>query len=185
MIVALGESIVAIGIGAADLPVNLALASVAVLGLLLAACLWWAYFGGDDARAERALAAVPDDRRGAVAIRAFGYWHLLMLLGIIALAAGLKDAIGHAFDQLDLAHALMLAGGVALFLVGDVLFRRTLQIGTGHLRAGAAALAMATIPLGLTVSALAQLVVLVATLSGSLLAEAKLAKAGTAHGAAA
>jgi low temperature requirement protein LtrA len=185
VIVALGESIVAIGIGAADLPVNLALASVAVLGLLLAACLWWAYFGGDDARAERALAAVPDDRRGAVAIRAFGYWHLLMLLGIIALAAGLKDAIGHAFDQLDLAHALMLAGGVALFLVGDVLFRRTLQIGTGHLRAGAAALAMATIPLGLTVSALAQLVVLVATLSGSLLAEAKLAKEGTAHGAAA
>ncbi|HTE67811.1 MAG TPA: low temperature requirement protein A [Actinomycetes bacterium] len=185
VIVALGESIVAIGIGAADLPVNLALASVAVLGLLLAACLWWAYFGGDDARAERALAAVPDDRRGAVAIRAFGYWHLLMLLGIIALAAGLKDAIGHAFDQLDLAHALMLAGGVALFLVGDVLFRRTLQIGTGHLRAGAAALAMATIPLGLTVSALAQLVVLVAALSGSLLAEAKLAKAGTAHGAAA
>ena len=185
VIVALGESIVAIGIGAADLPVNLALASVAVLGLLLAACLWWAYFGGDDARAERALAAVPDDRRGAVAIRAFGYWHLLMLLGIIALAAGLKDAIGHAFHQLDLAHALMLAGGVALFLVGHVLFRRTLQIGTGHLRAGAAALAMATIPLGLTVSALAQLVVLVATLSGSLLAEAKLAKAGTAHGAAA
>ena len=183
VIVALGESIVAIGIGAADLPVNLALASVAVLGLLLAACLWWAYFGGDDARAERALAAVAEDRRGAVAIRAFGYWHLLMLLGIIALAAGLKDAIGHAFDQLDLAHALMLAGGVALFLVGDVLFRRTLQIGTGHLRAGAAALALATIPLGLTVSALAQLVVLVATLSGSLLAEAKLAKA--AHGAAA
>jgi len=185
VIVALGESIVAIGIGAADLPVNLALASVAVLGLLLAACLWWAYFGGDDARAERALAAVAEDRRGAVAIRAFGYWHLLMLLGIIALATGLKDAIGHAFDQLDLAHALMLAGGVALFLVGDVLFRRTLQIGTGHLRAGAAALALATIPLGLTVSALAQLVVLVAALSGSLLAEAKLAKADTAHGAAA
>jgi low temperature requirement protein LtrA len=185
VIVALGESIVAIGIGAADLPVNLALASVAVLGLLLAACLWWAYFGGDDARAEHALAAVPEDRRGAMAIRAFGYWHLLMLLGIIALAAGLKDAIGHAFDQLDLAHALMLAGGVALFLVGDVLFRRTLQIGTGHLRAGAAALALATIPLGLRVSALAQLVVLVAALSGSLLAEAKLAKADTAHGAAA
>ena len=64
VIVALGESIVAIGIGAADLPVDLALATVAVLGLLLAACLWWAYFGGDDTRAERALATVPDDRRG-------------------------------------------------------------------------------------------------------------------------
>ena len=102
IIVALGESIVAIGIGAADLPVDLALATVAVLGLLLAACLWWAYFGGDDTRAERALAAVGDDRRGWVAIQAFGYCHLGMLLGIITLAAGLKDVIGHAFDPLDL-----------------------------------------------------------------------------------
>ena len=120
VIVALGESIVAIGIGAAGLPVDLALAGVAVLGLLLAACLW-AYFGGDDTRAERALAAVPDDRRGWVAFQAFGYWHLLMLLGVIAMAAGLKDAIGHAFDPLDLAHALMLLGGAALFLAGDLL----------------------------------------------------------------
>jgi low temperature requirement protein LtrA len=173
VIVALGESIVAIGIGAADLPVDLTLASVAVLGLLLAACLWWAYFGGDDTRAERALAAVPEDRRGWVAIQAFGYWHLLMLLGIIALAAGLKDVIGHAFDPLDLAHALLLSGGAALFLAGDVLFRRTLAIGPGRLRAIAAALALATIPLGLTLSALTQLVALVVVLAGSLLAESR------------
>jgi low temperature requirement protein LtrA len=172
VIVALGESIVAIGIGAADLPVDLALTSVAVLGLLLAACLWWAYFGGDDTRAERALAAVPDDRRGWVAIQAFGYWHLLMLLGIIVLAAGLKDAIGHAFDPLDLAHALMLGGGAALFLAGEVLFRRTLAIGPGALRATAAALALATIPLGLTVAALAQLAAVLVVLAGSLAAEA-------------
>jgi low temperature requirement protein LtrA len=171
VIVALGESIVAIGIGAADLPVDLTLASVAVLGLLLAACLWWAYFGGDDTRAEHALAAVPDDRRGWVALQAFGYWHLCMLLGIVALAAGLKDAIGHAFDPLDLAHALLLSGGVALFLAADVLFRRTLDLGPGPVRATAAALALATIPLGLWLSALVQLVVLVLVLAGSLAAE--------------
>jgi low temperature requirement protein LtrA len=176
VIVALGESVVAIGIGAAGLPVDLALVSVAVLGLLLAACLWWAYFGGDDARAERALAAVGDDRRGWVAIQAFGYWHLVMLGGIITLAAGLKDVVGHAFEPLDLAHALLLSGGAALFLAGDVLFRRTLDIGPGHLRAVAAALALATIPLGLTVSALAQLAVLVLFLSGSLLLEARAAR---------
>jgi low temperature requirement protein LtrA len=173
VIVALGESIVAIGIGAADLPVGPGLTSVAVLGLLLAACLWWAYFGGDDARAERALAAVPEDHRAVVALRAFGHWHLLLLLGIIVLAAGLKDAIGHAYDPLDLAHALMLSGGAALFLAGNVLFRRTLRIGPGRLRAAAAALALATIPLGLAVSALAQLAVLVAVLAGSLLFEAR------------
>jgi low temperature requirement protein LtrA len=171
VIVALGESIVAIGIGAAELPVDLALASVAVLGLLLAACLWWAYFGGDDTRAEQAMAAVPEDRRGWVAIQAFGYLHLCMLLGVIALAAGLKDAIGRAFDPLDLAHALLLAGGTALFLASDILFRRTLAIGPGRIRAIAAALALATIPLGLTLSALAQLVALVLVLAGSLAAE--------------
>ena len=177
IIVALGESIVAIGIGAADLPVDLPLATVAVLGLMLAACLWWAYFGGDDTRAERALAAVPDDRRGWVAIQAFGYWHFGMLLGVITLAAGLKDVIGHAFDPLDLAHALLLSGGVALFLVADVLFRRTLHIGPSTYRAIAAALALATIPLGLTVSALAQLATLVLFLAGCLLLETRSARA--------
>jgi len=173
VIIALGESIVAIGIGAAGLPVDLALASVAVLGLLLAACLWWAYFGGDDTRAERALAAVDDDRRGWVAIQSFGYCHLLMLLGIIALAAGLKDAIGHAFDPLDLPHALLLAGGPALFLVGDAFFRRTLRLGPARLRVLAAALCLATIPLGLAVSALVQLAALVLVLAASVLAETR------------
>jgi low temperature requirement protein LtrA len=177
VIVAIGESIVAIGIGAAGLPVDLALASVAVLGLLLAACLWWAYFGGDDdTRAERALAAVPDDRRGWVAIQAFGYWHLVMLLGIIAMAAGLKDAIGHAFDPLDLAHALMLSGGAALILAGDLLFRRTLQLGPAALRATAAALALATVPVGLTLSALAQLTTLVLVLAAALTLERRAAR---------
>jgi low temperature requirement protein LtrA len=171
VIVALGESIVAIGIGAAGLPVDPALASVAVLGLLLAACLWWAYFGGDDTRAEHALAAVGEDRRAAVAVRAFGYWHLPMLLGIIVMAAGVKDVVGHAFDHLDLAHALMLSGGVAIFLAGDILFRRTLGIGPGRLRAVAAALALATIPLGLTVSAVGQLAALLLALAASLTAE--------------
>jgi low temperature requirement protein LtrA len=175
VIVALGESVVAIGIGAAHLPVDLALASVAVLGLLLAACLWWAYFGGDDRRAEQALAAVGDDRRGWVAVQAFGYCHLLMLLGIIALAAGLKDAIGHAFEPLDLAHALLLAGGVAAFLAGDILFRRTLRIGPARHRAAAAVLALATVPAGLAVSAVLELTVLGIVLAGSLAAESPVA----------
>jgi low temperature requirement protein LtrA len=171
VIVALGESIVAIGIGAAGLPVDLALGSVAVLALLLAACLWWAYFGGDDTRAEHALAAIPEDRRGPVAVQAFGHWHLLMLLGIIVMAAGLKDVVGHAFEPLDLAHALMLSGGAATFLAGDVLFRHTLHIGPGRLRALAAALALAILPLGTAVSGLAQLAALLLVVAASLAAE--------------
>jgi low temperature requirement protein LtrA len=171
VIVALGESVVAIGIGASSQPVDLALITVAVLGLLLAACLWWAYFGGDDARAERALAAVAEHRRAAVAVRAFGYWHLPILLGIIVLAAGLKHAIGHPFDPLDGAHALLLAGGVAVFLAGDVGFRRTLRLGPGRVRAAAAVLCLAAIPVGVAASAVLQLTFLGIVLSGSLAAE--------------
>jgi low temperature requirement protein LtrA len=106
-----------------------------------------------------------------VAVRAFGYWHLPLLLGIVALAAGLKDAIGHAFDPLDLAHALLLAGGVATFLAGDVGFRRTLRLGPGRVRATAAVLALATVPVGLAASAVAQLTALGIVVGGSLAAE--------------
>src|SRR5499427_8332981 len=58
VIVALGESVAAIGIGAAPAGVTFAVALTAVLGLALSAVLWWTYFGdGDDARAEQAIAA--------------------------------------------------------------------------------------------------------------------------------
>jgi low temperature requirement protein LtrA len=171
VIVALGESVVAIGIGAGGLPVDAPLAGAAVLGLLLSACLWWIYFGGDEVRAERAMAAAPPERRPRLAIDAFGYCHIPILLGVIAVAAGMKPTIAHAFDPLTTGQAAALAGGVALFLLGDVLFRRTLAIGRGPLRTVAALLAPVTIPLGVAVSALAQLAVLVLLLAGLFAAE--------------
>ena len=171
LIIAIGESLVELALGLSELELGFSVAAVAVLGLALSACLWWTYFGGDDGRAERALAAVPEDRRAAVAVRAFGYWHLPVLLGIIVLAAGLKHAVGHAFDPLDLAHALLLSGGVAVFLAGDIGFRRTLRLGPSRLRAVAAVLALATIPLGLEASAVLQLSLMGIVLSGSLAAE--------------
>jgi low temperature requirement protein LtrA len=63
IIVALGESIVAIGVGAVALPVNAELIMVVALGLALVYLLWWTYFGGDDEAAERALASLPPQRR--------------------------------------------------------------------------------------------------------------------------
>jgi low temperature requirement protein LtrA len=112
VIVAIGESVVAIGIGAAGLQVTVELCLVAVLGLLLSAALWWTYFGGrDDAAAERAMHALPRAARGRVAIDAFGYAHLVMLLGIVCVAVGLKKATGHAYGTLHAGEALALAGG--------------------------------------------------------------------------
>ena len=171
VIVAIGESVVAIGIGAAGLPVNAALVAVAVIGLMLSACLWWVYFAGEEARAEQALAAAPPRRRPRMAVDAFGYWHLPILLGIVAVAFALKKSTGHAFDELDLAPAIGLAGGIATFLVGDVFFRRTLGIDTGPYRAAAAVLTLATIPLGLAASALLQIAALVVVFAGALALE--------------
>jgi low temperature requirement protein LtrA len=171
VIVAIGESVVAIGIGASSLPLDTELAGVAVLGLLLTACLWWAYFGGDDEAAERALAREPLAQRAWKALIGFGVWHLPILLGIIVTAAGLKKAVSHPFDHLHTPQALSLAGGVAIFMLGDALFRRTLDIGTGAVRAATGIAALATIPLGLEVSAAAQLAALVLLLAGALAGE--------------
>jgi low temperature requirement protein LtrA len=172
VIIAIGESVVAVGIGAGGLPVDLALVGVAVLGLLLSACLWWAYFGSGDAdRAETALGGAPAYERQWLSVTAFGYWHMPMLFGVIAIAAALRHAIGHASQELSTEQALLLGSGAALFLLGEVMYRRTLGLGRGPWRVVGAVLAVATIPLGLGVSAAAQLGALVAVLAGAFAAE--------------
>jgi len=170
VIVAIGESIVAIGIGAEQLALDAALTGVAVLGLGISAALWWAYFGKDeDRRAEHALEAAPD--QGRAAIDAYGYCHLLLLLGIIVMAAGFKHAIAHPHEAQELDYALEVAGGAALFLAGDVLFRRRLAIGAVGWRLVAAGGVLATVPLGMVTSATLQLAAMLAVMTGALVAE--------------
>ena len=173
VLIAIGESIIAVGVGAGAAPLDLELAAIAVLGLACSACLWWVYFGtGDDTRAEHALAATPPDRRASVAVAAFGYWHLPILLGIIALAAAEKKVVAHPLDPLETEQAVTLGLAITLFMLGDVLFRRALGIGRGARRIVAAGLAVATIPLGLAVAWL-QLAALVAVIAGALASEAR------------
>jgi low temperature requirement protein LtrA len=165
IIVALGESVVAVGIGASHLEVTAELLAVAALGLVLAAELWWTYFGGDEEEAERALRATQPTTRAFLAVNGAFYWaHLLLLLGIIAVAAALEYAIAHAFDPLEFARALTLGGGAAAFFAGDILFRRFLGLPFRPWRAAAALIAVATIPLGTEASAFVQLAVLAGAL---------------------
>jgi low temperature requirement protein LtrA len=172
VLIAIGESVVAIGIGAAGLEVNAELVAAAVLGLLLSAGLWWAYFGADDdEQAERALADAPAARQPWIALEGFGIAHGFLLLGVVLTAAGIKKGIGHAYDPLDTAQALVLGGGVALFLAADVAFRRILGLGRSPHRTVAALLALATIPLGTAVAAVAQLAALVVVLAAALAGE--------------
>ncbi|WP_196809040.1 low temperature requirement protein A [Conexibacter woesei] len=161
IIVAVGESIVAVGVGASGLAVNAELVLFAVCGLLLSASLWWTYFGGDDERAEEALAALPTRARAVAALDGYGFAHYALLLGIVFVAVGLKSATGHAYDASSTGEAAVLAGGAALFLAGDVWFRRVLRIGAGTgRRAVAAVVVLATIPLGTEVAAIAQVAAL-------------------------
>jgi low temperature requirement protein LtrA len=173
IIVALGESVVAVGIGASELEVTGELLLVAVLGLAVSAALWWVYFGHDDDEAREALLAMRPTKREFLATNVAYYWaHLLLLLGIVADAAGLEEAIAHPFDRLDFAFALALGGGTALYLMGHALFRLSLGLNFKPWRGLAAALALATIPLGTEASALAQLAALVGVLGVCLAIEA-------------
>jgi low temperature requirement protein LtrA len=159
IIIALGESIVAIGAGVVGQHIDLFLVIVAVLGLSVSYLMWWVYFGGDDTLAERALGSVEPARRGRAAIEAYGWAHYFLLLGIVFAAAGVKKAVSHPLGHVTLAQALVLAGGVSLYLLGDVWFRRVLRIGQLRFRAIGAMVVLATVPLGL-VYAVAELVAL-------------------------
>jgi low temperature requirement protein LtrA len=174
VIIAIGESIVAIGVGAAGLPVDLWLIVAAVLGLSLSYLMWWVYFEGGDGGAEHALTAVPMRQRAWVAIVSYGYAHYFVLIGVVAVAAGIKKAVGHASGHLTTGQALVLAGGVACYLVGDVWFRRTLRIGVARYRLAAAVLAFATVPVGLYVGG-AQMLALAVLLMATLYAETRFA----------
>jgi low temperature requirement protein LtrA len=178
MIVAIGESVADVGIGAEGHPVNFSLALSAALGLALSASLWWAFFGsGDDDRAEESLVGAGPDRRPWLVLSAYFYAYIPMLVGIAATAAGLRYAIGHPGATLTAGPAIALAGGVTLFLAGDVWFRRLLGIGTPRYRALAAVLALTAWPLSAAVDAAAGIALLAAVTAGSVAAESQAARA--------
>ena len=172
MIVAFGESVADVGIGAEGQAVTTALALSATLGLALTASLWWAFFGtGDDDRAEESLTSADPDRRPWLVLAAYFYAFIPMLLGIAVTAAGLRNAIGHPGAALPAGPAIALAGGVTLFLSGDAAFRHVLGIGTPRWRALAAALALAAWPLSVAVDAAAGIALLTAVVAGALAVE--------------
>jgi low temperature requirement protein LtrA len=172
VIVALGESIVVIGAGAAGLDLDLGLVLVALMSLALSASLWWMYFS-DEGTVERAMNEAAPERRLQLALLGFGYWHYGLLLGVIALAAGLKKGVGDPYDPLDAWIASELAVGVALFIACDVGFRRTLGIPRGGIRLLAAPAALATIPIGTELSAAAHIGALAFVVAAALVAEAR------------
>ncbi|SDM49939.1 Low temperature requirement protein LtrA [Streptomyces wuyuanensis] len=157
MIIAFGESLIAIALGATGLPFDFSLVATAVLTLIVAACLWWVYFRPDVERAERALARQCDTARAVAAVNAYNYAHIPLLLGVVVFAAGVKKVPGHAMEPATTAGALYVGAGLALFLCGHAWFRRILHLGGPWLRITTAAAVLATVPVGLFTAALTQL----------------------------
>jgi len=172
IIVALGESIVVVGAGAAGVAIDLRLVLVALLALALSAVLWWLYFRDEDG-VEHAMRTASPPRRARLALVAFGYWHYGLLLGVVAVAAGLKKAIGDPYDPLADWIGTELAVGVALFTACTVGFRMTLGLGVSRARLVAALLALTTVPLGTEWSATAELAALTAIVAAALVIEAR------------
>lgn len=171
VLIAIGESVVAIGLGAGEQPIGIRLVAIAILALLLNACLWWTYFGGDDARAEAALHAMPVDERPRRVLIAFGYWHVPLLLGIVAAAAGVERIVEEPGHHVSASRSLLLAGGVAAFLAGDVLFRQTLSIAPLRFRTLAIPLILATALVGIHVGGYAEAGLIVLVLVAAFLGE--------------
>jgi len=183
VIIVLGESVVDIGIGAEGHPVTVSLALSAALGLALTAALWWAYFGAeDDERAERAMVAADPADRPALALAAYFYAYIPMLLGIVALASGVKQAIVNTGTTLPAGPCVALGCGVALFLAGSAAFRHALRIGPGRYRLAAAALALAASAVGVTLSVAAEIALLTVIVSAALAVEHRDPRRGSPRG---
>lgn len=173
LIVAFGESVIAIGVAIDPAQLDAGLLAAALLALVLAAELWWVYFAGDAERAEHLLAGASGGDRVRYALGGYFYSFVPMLLGVVAIAAGIKKSLGHFSEPLEAPAALALAVGVALYLVGQAAFHSVLRLGPVRLRLLVAVVAAAFAGVGVQASAAAELIALVLLLAALIAAESR------------
>jgi low temperature requirement protein LtrA len=171
IIIALGESIFAIGVGAAGVALNLETITAATLGIVIVAVLWGTYFDRSPGRVEANLHALNGRARNTTARDAYSFLHLPMVAGIVLLALGIKKTIEHVDEPLKVVPAVALCGGVALYLLAQVAYRRRCQDRPGLPRVVAALGCAALTPLVIAVPALAGLAALAAVCAALLVYE--------------
>jgi low temperature requirement protein LtrA len=164
VIIALGESIVAIGVGA-EIGVDAGVVTAAVLGVVVAAALWWLYFDVVALVAERRLTKAEVGReQNEIARDSYSFLHLPMVAGIVLLALGLKKTLGDVDDPLKTVPAVALLGGTSLYLLGHVAFRWRNIHTLNKQRLVTAIVLVALVPLGVEIASLATLGLLAAIL---------------------
>jgi low temperature requirement protein LtrA len=172
VIIALGESIVAIGVGAGT-EVDEGVVAAAVLGIAIAAALWWLYFDVVARVAERRLSTAAVGReQNELARDSYSYLHFPMVAGIVLGALGLKKTLEHVGDPLDVVPATALLGGMAVYLLAHVANRLRNLHTLNKQRLLCAVVLVALIPAAVELPALATLAILAAVLSALIAYEA-------------
>jgi low temperature requirement protein LtrA len=172
IIIAIGESIVAIGVGLTA-EVGLGIVVAAVLGTAVAAALWWLYFDVVALVAERRLAqAAPGREQNAMARDSYSYLHFPMVAGIILIALGMKKTLGDVGEPLKLVPAAAFFGGAALYLLAHVAFRLRNVHTLSRRRLVTAAVLLALIPVGVEVPSLVSVGIAAAVLASLIAYEA-------------
>ncbi len=165
VIIALGESIVAIGAGA-EAGVGAGVVVAAVLGVAVAGALWWLYFDVVALVAARRLSnAEIGAEQNAIARDSFSYLHFPMVAGIVLLALGRKKTLGHVDEPLKLVPAVATLGGTAIYLLAHVAFRYRNVHRLSTQRIVAAVVLVALVPVAEHVAALVSLAGLAAVLA--------------------
>jgi low temperature requirement protein LtrA len=154
IIIALGESIVALGVGLEGVPLDTSVVVPAVLAIVLSGALWWAYFDVVAIVAERAFSRTTGDDRARMARDSYSYLHVPMIAGIVLVALGIKKTVGNIDEPLKQVPAAALFGGVALYYLGHVAFRLRNVHSLNRQRLLAAILCLALIPVADEVDAL-------------------------------
>jgi low temperature requirement protein LtrA len=168
VIIALGESIVAIGTGLHG-ELDVGTIGAALLGLLVAFGLWWAYFDVVAIVAERRFRESEGERRLRIARDSYSYLHLPMIAGIVLVALGVKKTLGDVEEPLKTIPSVALFGGIALYYAGHVGFRLRNVRTLNRPRLLALVLCLALIPLGTEVDAIVSVAV-AALLTSSVIA---------------
>ena len=157
IIIALGESIVAIGLGVGGV-LSVGQGVAAVVGIGLAAAMWWLYFDVVALVAGRRLEqATPGREQNEMARDSYSFLHLPMVAGIVLVALGMKKTLGHVDDPLKIVPAFALLGGLAMYLLAHVAFRYRHVHTLNRRRTALAALLLALLPVTGEISALALL----------------------------
>jgi low temperature requirement protein LtrA len=160
MIIALGESIVAIGIGA-EAGLGGAEIVAVILGMGVVFAMWWMYFDVVEKVASRRLQnATPGKEQNEIARDSFSYLHFPMVAGIVFVALGLKKVLGHVDDPLKIEVATAMFGGMALYLFAHLAFRWRNVHRFSAQRLVVAVLCLVSIPLAKQIDAIASLAIL-------------------------